>query len=398
MNSLDVRAAFLQGKGIERIVYLKPPAEANADGKLWMLKKSIYGLNDAARMWYFTVWEMLEKFGCKRSSVDYGVFTWLEDRQLAGILETHVDDFMWSGTKSFERNVIKPLCDEIEIGQKSSTDINHLGLHISQYPTHIELDQVEYIEKVQPISLSRDRQCVKKEYCTENESYQFRQLVGKLNWVASQTRPDISFDVRSLSSVMRSPMINDILLANKVLRKLKEQPLKLKFPKFENLNDLQILCYADASLANLVLAKSTCGFILLAVAPNSICYPIVWKSNTIKRVVRSTLAAEANAMVDALDSSFFIVAMISEMMNLSERIPIIAYTDSDQLHKNCHSTKMCEEQRPRIEIGIIKEMLTKGELTQLNWVPKSEMIADSLTKHGASSLTLTRILENGCFA
>ena len=91
---IDVTSAFLQGKQINRVIYLKPPSEAHTDNKLWQLKKCVHGLNDAARMWYFSVWEKLEELGCVRSSVDCGVFMWYERKELAGLIEIHVDDFL----------------------------------------------------------------------------------------------------------------------------------------------------------------------------------------------------------------------------------------------------------------------------------------------------------------
>ena len=42
--------------------------------------------------------------------------------------------------------------------------------------------------------------------------------------------------------------------------------------------------------------------------------PLVWKSKTLRRVVRSTLAAETTAMVDALDASYFVSHMLSEIL------------------------------------------------------------------------------------
>ena len=47
VQSLDVKAAYLQGKEIERVVYLRPPKKANCDG-LWKLRKTVYRLKDAA--------------------------------------------------------------------------------------------------------------------------------------------------------------------------------------------------------------------------------------------------------------------------------------------------------------------------------------------------------------
>ena len=55
INSLDVKTAFLQGKELERDVYLKPPREAQVPGKLWRLNRCVYGLNDASRYWYFKI-------------------------------------------------------------------------------------------------------------------------------------------------------------------------------------------------------------------------------------------------------------------------------------------------------------------------------------------------------
>ena len=59
-------------------------------------------------MVFFSLRE-LEELGCVRSSVDYGVFMWYEGEQLAGLNETHVDDFLWAGNPSFENCVIVPL-------------------------------------------------------------------------------------------------------------------------------------------------------------------------------------------------------------------------------------------------------------------------------------------------
>ena len=56
VNSIDIKAAFLQSESIGRDVFLIPPAEAKCDKDvLWKLEKCVYGLNDAARNWYFTL-------------------------------------------------------------------------------------------------------------------------------------------------------------------------------------------------------------------------------------------------------------------------------------------------------------------------------------------------------
>ena len=66
-NSIDIRAAYLQGNPITRDVYLKPPEEF-FNGSVWKLKKTVYGLSDAARQWYLRVKGELLKLGMTVSS------------------------------------------------------------------------------------------------------------------------------------------------------------------------------------------------------------------------------------------------------------------------------------------------------------------------------------------
>ena len=66
----DIKAAFLQGRNIEPDVYLKPPIEVRKEGKIWKLKKVVYGLNDAARNWFHSVRRRLLELGCLQSKYD----------------------------------------------------------------------------------------------------------------------------------------------------------------------------------------------------------------------------------------------------------------------------------------------------------------------------------------
>ena len=107
-HSVDVKSAFLQGKEINRDVYVKPPQEAETD-KLWKLKTTVYGLCDAPRVWYLSVKGVLLKAGAVKSKFDDSVFYWQKVGKLEGLISWHVDDFFWGGTKSFKIYVIDVL-------------------------------------------------------------------------------------------------------------------------------------------------------------------------------------------------------------------------------------------------------------------------------------------------
>ena len=74
LQSLDISSAFLQGNGITRDVFLKPPAEIYEKGVIWKLKRCIYGLKDAPRAWYERVADELQRLGGTRSMYDEAMF------------------------------------------------------------------------------------------------------------------------------------------------------------------------------------------------------------------------------------------------------------------------------------------------------------------------------------
>ena len=157
--------------------------------------------------------------------------------------------------------MIVPLCASFNVGKHAEKDFQYVGLHIVQ----IYVDQIEYLNGIAAVDMDVTHRGCKTDFCSPAEASSFRKLVGMLNWVASQTRPDLSFDVCRLSSCMANPTVADILKANKVLGKVKQSPLRLVFPKLENLSESNVIVYTDASLANLPNGKSVGGYIVFLV-------------------------------------------------------------------------------------------------------------------------------------
>ena len=101
INSVDVKTAFLQGKQIERTVYVELPKEAKTD-KIWKLTKCIYGLADASRYWYLKLREELIKLGAILMQLDQGIFIWHHNNKPIGIIACFVDDVLWGGNIEFK--------------------------------------------------------------------------------------------------------------------------------------------------------------------------------------------------------------------------------------------------------------------------------------------------------
>ena len=154
-NSIDIKSAFLQGKEIEREVYLSPPKEYTNEGKVWLLKKTVYGLNDAPKHWYLRVREELKKLKVTVSKYDAGLFFYHIKGDLHGILVTHVDDFLWGGSHKFVENVIKTLHNVFIVGTVNKYAFKYLGLNLKEKESSIDISQKEYIEQIQPMTYEK---------------------------------------------------------------------------------------------------------------------------------------------------------------------------------------------------------------------------------------------------
>ena len=87
---------------------------------------------------------------------------------------------------------------------------------------------------------------------------------------------------------------------------------------------------------------------------------------------------------------------IQELMTESVLdIPIIAIVDNKSVVDCVHSTKAVEDKKLRIDVGSVKEMLKRGVISGVHWVPGSEMVADVLTKKGVANFEVLDLLQNG---
>ena len=119
--------------------------------------------------------------------------------------------------------------------------------------------------------------------------------------------------------------------------------------------------------------------------------PIYWQSRKLKRVVKSTLAAETLALVEGAEVSFYIASILKEMTRTKE-IPIKCKVDNKSLVDALSSSKQVDDKRLRIDIAVLDDMLERKEINQVSWVDTKCQLADCLTKRGASTEKLRAVL------
>ena len=392
-NCMDIKTAFLQGRNFNRLVYLTPPSEAKTDKNLvWKLNKCVYGLNDASRVWYLTVRDQLLNSGARVSKYDEAIFTWYFDGQLQGIMCTHVDDFLWAGTSLFELRVIDKIRKDFIVKSEESRVFKYLGLDIIQNHSGISIKQDDFVKTLSLLDSGTAYDI--ESQMSEMQTTQCRSLIGKINWLATQTRPDLSYEVSDLSSQLKSGKVEVIKSINKVIRKAKKEASIINIPSLADATKISLVGYSDASFANLSDGGSQGGYIIFAIGSNGMHVPIAWQSRRVRRLVKSTQAAETLATVDAAEACIYYRMFLIDLLNLkdvAETMPITCKTDNSGVYSSVYSSTQILDKRLRIEMAILRELLEKREINTLQWVPTDYQIADSLTKGGVPS---SKVLEH----
>ena len=133
-----------------RVVYVEQPtgyAKGDPKKKVWRLKKALYGLVEAPRLWYETLKSVLLKYGFKRITGDPCLYVLRRGWHIV-ILGVFVDDFLTFGTSEELVKEIKNM-----LGANSNTkDLGRarwvLGMRLRQLATEYILDQAQYAKDV----------------------------------------------------------------------------------------------------------------------------------------------------------------------------------------------------------------------------------------------------------
>ena len=216
----------------------------------------------------------------------------------------------------------------------------------------------------------------------ESEKKQYRGLVGQLQWIATHTRPDIAFDTCELSVSFSKATISDLVKLNKLVDRVKREPLSLFFPRLHNLSEGTLECYTDAAFANLPNGGSQGAFIIFITDRNGKRCPIHWQTRKLKRVVKSTIAAETMALLEGAEASIYIAAILKQ---LGCAVRINCVTDNKSLYDALKSSKQVEDKRLRIDISVMDDLLAKKEVDRVLWVSGRDQLADALTKKGVAT-------------
>ena len=403
----DVTAAFLQGRPLQKCKYALAPQEL-ADAmdlppgeRVIRLLKSVYGLTTAPLEWYAQVDKVLQELGGVQAAADPCVWTFnSRNGEHIGIIGAHVDDFLIAGSEGPEwKSILETLLTAFRWTPWEEKSFKQCGVMIEQQDDYsIIQHQEEYLALLEEVKIESKRQKELTSPVTESERTQLRALLGGLQWLVTQTRLDASIDVNLLQSCVTTATVENLLAANKILRKLRYGESKLYSRKIQG--PLHLVAWSDASWANRKDGKSTGGYIV-GICGNNVLEGVQehvsvvsWSTNKLKRVARSSMAAEMQALANAEDELHLCrlawlefngkrvdLNHVDEVLHeISGTVVIDAKSIYDVLTSQNQPIQLSEKRTALEMLAYLKNTEANG--TETRWVHGEANIADGLTKLG----------------
>ena len=234
--------------------------------------------------------------------------------------------------KSFISSVKSKLNESFLLGKEVKC-FRFLRLNLKTECNTISLDQNHYIDNISKINLTVFND--DKYSLNENEKSILQTKIGQLQWVCNQTRSDISFDTSTLASSLNNATVSEIKFRNKLISKIKNNKITLKYKKL--VNNLELFAYTDLSFGNLKDGGSQGAYLVILLDESDNCNLITWQLKRLKRIPRSSLAAEIIALLDGIDAGVYIAQLFFEILKV--RFPITILTDNKSLYDAIQSNK-----------------------------------------------------------
>ena len=136
------------------------------------------------------------------------------------------------------------------------------------------------------------------------------------------------------------------------------------------------------------------GLIVFLAGAHNKFAPLVWRSHRLKRVVKSAMAAETMALLEATEHALLLKTILLEIYELApSQLPINCFIDSLQTLDAVTSTNVIEDKRTLIDVCAMRQMIERREVSSVQWIAKEKQLADCLTKSTASSELLVKVLS-----
>ena len=421
VEQMDVSGAFLKSDPIQRLVWLQPPVEANLrHSKIWRANKAVYGLADGPSYFFKTldrflredeVWSTQAGFIFQPTEVDPCLYKITEYHssgvsdgdsspgKVIGLMTTHVDDILLAGTSDVVHLVGRILDVRFETLKHRrltpTVPLKHCGMQIELTPEGIVLNQRAYTLSID--ALPYNKHSDPKGIVSERELDGVRMRLGQLTYITYASRPDISARVGELAAVINQFTYEHVALLNNVIEHVRGtcSETRLVFSGGMCLDTIHLVLFVDGALGGSD-CHSRIGTLLSVTDkfPSGLSHLVGWESKRLRRVARSSLAAEIHAANEQTDYAHLVRNLYQDVLTGS--VPLILATDCQSLFSHVRTNKTMTERALQKPFFQLQEMLNNNTIQNVVLLSGSDNPADALTKaKRASTLSIDTLMRTG---
>jgi hypothetical protein len=305
---------------------------------------------------------------------------------------------LYGGANAFDKDVMQPIKESFTFAEEESERFRYIGMNMVQNNHGIFVNQDHYIQSLElpDMSSAKDLEC-DDILCNEGQA-EFRSCVAKILYVGFQSRPDVCFEGKVLSTKFGKATKRDLKDALKKIKKLQGESTHMFFPDLGEVKAWSIVGYSDAGVKSMPDKLTSVGgqVVLLVNEQKHAACVLNWRSKKLQRKVVSSLAGEALAMVALIGEIVYNRAILSQIFgDVINELPVIVVTDCKNLHDAIYSSSLVDDAWLIPDVAIIQEALEQGTVTCVRRVYSADMLADCLTKAGASGEQLLNVLQTG---
>lgn len=398
LGQMDIKTAFLQAKGFDRDVYVRPPKEADDKSRYWKLLAPAYGLTDSGRLWYRTSDQaLITDHNLTRSRYEATLYYRHSDNhKLTFLLVAQVDNYIYAGDEREMTSFESFLQNRFRVGALDRASFDVMGCELTQSPDgSVTLRQSSRLADLDPsVLLPPVRQLHRspKRSATEKELHSYRSALGQMLYIGRMSHPLMLSHASAMATKVSDLHTDHIRLLQSHMKSDKASAPSLLFNHPPNQGDFSLEAISDASMSSASEGGGR-GACVVVRRSGDIIHPIFWSSRKLRRVARSSSTAELLAASDAVSRLIYLQALVAE---ISYHHTARLVVDSRALLNLATSIREPAEVVNKLDLAIIREAFTPRLVAEICWAPGHYNIADGLTKENRDTgALLNKTLREG---
>ena len=369
--TIDFSNAFIQADIDEPTFIHLPRGFSSKDTKTCLhLKKSIYGLSVAPRLWFLHLMKALKEEGLVQSKhdpcllfrKDLIVIVYVDDLGIQAPSETIVDDLINNLlSKGFQLTREGTFSEYLGIQYQRSDDdsVNMIQTGLIQ-----KILEATGMTECNPNKTPSTREALGSDLEGEcmDDSWNYRSVVGMLLYLATNTRPDIAYAVSQVARFSHSPKKSHATAVKMIVRYLSgtmDRGVVYRKPEHFTLD-----CYVDADFAGLygressedsTSVKSRTGYIISVGG----CF-LVCKSQIQSTIALSTSESEYGALSQSMRTLIPIRETVLEIITTVDMVDkhgTWIFGDRSQLSK--FKTRIYEDNSSALSLAVNQKVTSR---------------------------------------